>query len=143
MAAASTDGPSRPLGLEIGLTVGILAVIVFGIGLATIGTIGPLAIPYILLSFVPGLLAWVPLLILARRRTGDRPISRRVLASAGAALLAIVVNSAVVALVVAPLGGYWGLYVAFAFVASIVFLMGALVAAFVVHLGAGSVRRAR
>jgi hypothetical protein len=143
MAAAPVDGPSRPLALEFGLGAGILVAIVVIIGVATIGTIGPLSIPYILLSFLPGLLVWVPLLIAARRLTRDRSISARVLASAAAALVAIGVNTVVVMLVVAPLGGYWGLYVTFAFVASIVFLLAALVAAFVVHLGAGAARRTR
>jgi hypothetical protein len=143
MAAAPQDGPSRPLGLEIALAAGILVVIVVVIGVATIGSIGALAIPYLLLSFLPGLVLWVPLLIGARRLTRERSISARVLASAAAAIIAIALNAAIVLLVTTPLGSYWGLYVAFAFVASIVFLIAALVAAFVVHLGASAARRPR
>ena len=140
-AARIADGPSRPVGLELGLGAGILVAIVVVIGIVTIGSIGPLAIPYTLLSFLPGLVAWIPLLIVARRLTNERSVAVRVLASAVAALIAIGLNFAVVMLVIAPLGGYWGLYVVFAVVASIVFLVGALVAAFIVHLGAGTAAR--
>ena len=139
--APNPDGPSRPIGVEIALSGGIFVIVVVLIGVATIGSVGPLAIPYILLSFLPGLAVWVPLLIAARRLTRERSITARVLASAAAALIAIGVNIAVVMLVIAPLGGYWGLYVVFAFVASIVFIVAALVAAFVAHLGAATAAR--
>lgn len=135
------DGPSRPVGLEIGLGAGILVVISVVIGVATIGTAGPLAVPYVLLSFLPGLVVWVPLLLVARRLTHERSITARVLASAAAALVAIGVNSAIVMLVISPLGGYWGLYIVVAIVASIVFIVAALIAAFVVHLGASAAAR--
>ena len=143
MADAPTpDGPSRPVALELGLGAGILVVVSVAIGIATVSSLGAPAVPYLVLSFLPGLIAWVPLLLVARRITSERSVAARVLASALAALAAIGLNLAVVMLVIVPLGGDWGLYVTFSFVASIVFLVAALVAAFVVHLGA-PVRRSR
>jgi hypothetical protein len=139
MAAPISDGPSRPVAAELGIGGGILVAIVVVIGIITLGSIGPLVIPYTLLSFLPGLVVWVPALIVARRLSRERSVAVRVLASAVAALIAIALNFAVVMLVISPLGGYWGLYLVFALVASIVFLVGALVAAFIVHLGAGTV----
>ena len=134
--ARMTDGPSKPVGLELALGGGILVVVLVVIGIAIVGSLGPLAIPYVLLAFLPGLIAWVPLLLAARRLTSERAVGVRVLASAAAAIIAIGVDFVVVLLVIAPLAGGWDLYVVFAIVASIVFLVGALVAAFVVHLGA-------
>jgi hypothetical protein len=139
-AARIADGPSRPVGLELGLAAGILVVVTVVIGIATIGSLGSLAIPYLLLSFLPGLLVWVPLLLVSRRLARTRSAGLRVLGSVVAALIAIGVDFVVVTLIVAPLAGYWGLFVAFAFIESIVFLAAALVAAFIVHLGAPRAR---
>jgi hypothetical protein len=143
MAAGAPDGPSRPLGVELGLGGGILVVTLVAIGIATVDSLGALAVPYFLLSFLPGLLAWVALLIIARRLTRERPVGARVAASTLAALAAIAIDAVVVLLVIAPLSGYWGLYVVFVVVDAIVFLVAALVAAFVVHLSAGAGRRSR
>jgi hypothetical protein len=138
MASAAQDGPSRSFGLEFGLGAGILVVLLVVIGIATVGSIGALGIPYSMLAFLPGLIAWVPLLLVARRITRERRVAARVLASTAAALLAIGIDLGVVVLVITPLGGgYWGLWIVFALVASIGFLAAAIVAALVVHLGAG------
>ena len=138
MAAAPPDGPSRPIGVEFGIGGGILVVTIVAIGIAAVSSLGQFAIPYFLLSFTPGILAWIPLLIVARRMTRDRTVARRVAASVGAAVLAIAIDVAVVMLVIAQFGGYWGLYLVLALVTGILFLFATVVAAFIVHLGAAA-----
>jgi hypothetical protein len=144
MGAASIDGPSRPFGVEFALGAGITVVLMAIIGVATMSSIGLAGLLFYVFAFVVGLVAWIPLLLVARRITRQRRAGVRVVASASAALLAIALNFAVVAAVAGSLGGYWGLYIAFAAVDSVVFLVAALVAAFVAHLGASvATRRSR
>jgi len=139
--AASIEGPSRPIGVELGLGAGITVALMVVTGIATIASIGLAALTFYVFAFVVGLVVWIPLLVAARRITRARSVGARVAASAAAALIAIAINIAVVALVAGQLGGYWGLYLTFAAVDSVIFLIAALVAAFVAHLGAPSAAR--
>ncbi len=136
MASAPTDGPSRPFGVEFGLGAGITIVLTVIIGVVTIGAVGMAGLLYFAFSFLVGLVVWIPLLLVARRITRERPAPARVLASAIAALLAIGINFLVVVALIVPLGGYYGLYLVFAIIESIIFLVAALAAAFVSHLTA-------
>ncbi len=140
MAVARTDGPSKPFGIEFGLGAGITIVLTVIIGVVTIGSVGLAGLIYFVFGFLVGLLVWIPLLIVARRVTRERPAPARVFASALAALAAIGINLLVVLLVIVPLGGYYGLYLVFAIVESIIFLVAALAAALVLHLAAGAPR---
>lgn len=139
--AGSTDGPSRPFGLEFALGIGVTVVFIVVVAVSTVAAAGEDALLYSVLAFIVGLLVWMPLLLLARRISADRPAAVRVLASALAALVAIGINLLAVFLIISPIGGYYGFYVVLAVVDSIGFLVAALVAAFIVHLTGSPAQR--
>jgi hypothetical protein len=81
-----------------------------------------------------GILAWILLLVAARRLTSARGAGARVLASMLAALIAIVVNALVLTVVLVAIGGPDTEFLIFVVPASFAFGLGALVANLLTHL---------
>jgi hypothetical protein len=131
MTTARLVATEVAIGLVLSLAICIAALLAIG------GSGGAPLIQGTSLFFMAagiGILAWILLLIAARRSTATRGPGARVAASLLAAVVAIVVNAIVLIVVLIAIGGPGVEFLIFIVPASFAFGLGALIANLLTHL---------